>query len=142
MLVGGLEGEISIYDLNKPGKEKYINYVNQLGVATFGKTGIKEVGFNIGRKQVYVEHLGSVNVIEAMTGKSVDSFVVTSAELCQFRYYDKTDMMVAISSDNSVKVLAMTQEVRDSYVANRVQRIETFRQNHQRQSSDEDGDEE
>ena len=33
ILISSLKaGVINIYDLNKPGKEKYINYVNEIGL--------------------------------------------------------------------------------------------------------------
>ena len=117
IFTGTNKGDISILDLNNPGKEQLIKEISYFG----GNLEIRILRYNSDKHELYSgDQKGKITVWSLKTGQSIYAWQAHSGAITQMRYDKKSKRLLTMAKDKKI----IYWQIPDSWVSDTVKKFE------------------
>lgn len=105
------DGELNVFDLDKPGREK----LAKLNATLSGKDKVRAISWSAKRAEIFSGHAdGSITFWNAVEGKPIYVLKAFDNEITRIDYIPEKDLIVTSSKGKQIKEYKLPKEWRDA----------------------------
>lgn len=120
VFTGGFdEGEVAVFDIEKPGKEKFA----KLSASLVGKKKVRSVTWSSSRSEIFVgTQDGTITIWNAKKGQPIYVMSGHSNEITKVQWIESKQMLLTSAKEKIIKFWSMPKEWRDKFVEQKEER--------------------
>jgi len=117
IFTGTTKGDISLLDLNSPGKEKLIKEISYFG----GNLEIRVIRYNANDRELYTgDQKGKITVWSLKSGQSIYAWQAHSGAITQMKYFPKRRQLLSMAKDKKI----IFWQIPDNWVSDSVKKFQ------------------
>ncbi|EGR33250.1 PX domain protein [Ichthyophthirius multifiliis] len=121
LFTGGFDdGEICVFDIEKPGKEKFA----KLSASLVGKKKVRSIQWSTSRSEIYVgTYDGTITIWNAKKGQPIYVMKGHNHEITKLQWFESNNMLVSSAKEKSIKFWQMPKEWRDKLIEQQEEKL-------------------